>query len=136
MAGSQGETIHSPRLPADRAGGVRLGETGSMSFLLRAALVIGALSYLAVLRQDGRAPDRAQPLPAGGIALEAMEHLTTGGIGALVDHLPPEARTRMTRAGTEALARHLSGQGPTPRPSADTLSESDRRPNWRGPTSP
>lgn len=107
-----------------------------MSFLLRAALVIGVLSYLAILRQDGRAPDRAAALPAGGLALETMDRLTTGGIGALVEALPPETRESMTRAGTAALARHLAGQTSTPRPSADTLSASDRKPSWRGPIVP
>lgn len=107
-----------------------------MSFLLRAALVIGVLSYLAILRQDGRMPAPAQALPAGPTGPETMDRLTTGGIGALVEALPPEARESMTRAGTAALARHLAGQSATPRSSADTLSASDRRPSWRGPVSP
>ncbi|CAO4140987.1 hypothetical protein [Methylorubrum aminovorans] len=117
-----------------------------MSFLLRAALVIGALSFLALQRQDGRSPAPPRAATAGiasGTATdEAMDRLTTGGIGALVNAvntLPPEARQEMVRAGAEAVARHVAGQfaGQTtsPRPSADTLSASDRRPSWRGPTS-
>ncbi|CAO4164734.1 DUF3300 domain-containing protein [Methylorubrum aminovorans] len=121
-----------------------------MSFLLRAALVIGALSFLALQRQDGRlpAPPRAATagIASGTATDEAMDRLTTGGIGALVNAvnaLPPEAREEMVRAGADAVARHVAGQFagqaagqvPSPRPSADTLSASDRRPSWRGPTS-
>ncbi|HEV2544074.1 MAG TPA: hypothetical protein VGU70_15050 [Methylobacterium sp.] len=118
-----------------------------MSFLLRAALVIGALSFLALQRQEGSSPARpraATAETASGIATgEAMDRLTTGGIGALVNAvnaLPPETRDEMVRAGAEAVARHVTDQFAgqpitSPRPSADTLSASDRRPSWRGPTS-
>ncbi|MBB2963815.1 hypothetical protein [Methylobacterium sp. R2-1] len=113
-----------------------------MSFLLRAALVIGALSYLALQRQDG--PSSATPRAATtGIATgDAMDHLTTGGIGALVNAvnaLPPETREEMVRIGADAVARHvtgqIAGQASSPRPSADTLSATDRQPSWRGPAS-
>ncbi|AWI87403.1 hypothetical protein C0214_03060 [Methylobacterium sp. DM1] len=121
-----------------------------MSFLLRAALVIGALSFLALQRQDGPppAPPRAATagIASGTTTGEAMDRLTTGGIGALVNAvnaLPPEAREEMVRAGADAVARHVAGPFagqaagpvPSPRPSADTLSASDLRPSWRGPTS-
>ncbi|KQQ30934.1 hypothetical protein ASF53_17480 [Methylobacterium sp. Leaf123] len=110
-----------------------------MSFLLRAALVIGALSYLALQRQGG--PDPARPHVAGaGIATgNVMDHLTTGGIGALVEAvnaLPPEAREDMARTGANALIRQVGGRIAPPPPSADTLSASDRQPPWRGATSP
>ena len=110
-----------------------------MSFLLRAALVIGALSYLALQRQGGPDPSRPQAAAAGieaGIGAnramgDAMDRLTTGGIGALVEALPPETRADMARAGADAVARHVAGQL-APRPSVDTLSASDRQPPWRG----
>ncbi|MFJ7439809.1 hypothetical protein ACIQW5_19320 [Methylorubrum thiocyanatum] len=111
-----------------------------MSFLLRAALVIGALSYLALQRQGGLDPARPQTAAAGiGTGIEtgrtmgdAMDRLTTGGIGALVNALPPETRAEMARAGADAVARHVAGQLAPPRPSVDTLSASDRQPPWRG----
>lgn len=115
-----------------------------MSFLLRAALVIGALSYFALQRQDGPAPARPQAVAARGLATgmatgfplgEAMDHLTTGGIdgiGALVNALPPETRESVARAGMDALARHIAGPSAA-RSSGDTLSASDRQPPWRGP---
>lgn len=111
-----------------------------MSFLLRAALVIGALSYLALQRQGGLDPARPQAAAAGiGTGIETgrtmgdtMDRLTTGGIGALVNALPPETRAEMARAGADAVARHVAGQLAPPRPSVDTLSASDRQPPWRG----
>jgi hypothetical protein len=117
-----------------------------MSFLLRAALVIGALSYLALQRQDGSstAPPRtvAAAVSKGstvGIAEgDALDRLTTGGIGALVNALnalPPETREEMVRAGADAVTGNAIGAATPPRPSADTLSVSDRQPSWRGPTS-
>lgn len=111
-----------------------------MSFLLRAALVIGALSYLALQRQGG--PDAVRPqaaaagigagIGAGRTMGDAMDRLTTGGIGALVNALPPETRADMARAGADAVARHVAGQLAPQRPSVDTLSASDRQPPWRG----
>lgn len=91
-----------------------------MSFLIRAALVIGVLSYLAAARQ-GAAPsvDTAR--------LRATVEMT-GSLAPLADALPPEARAAALRTGAEGLARHLAD----PPPSADTLSASDRVPAWRG----
>lgn len=107
-----------------------------MSFLLRAALVIGALSYLALQRQEGASSAPPRAVTAGIAPGDAMDRLTTGGIGALVNAvnaLPPETREEMVRAGADAVARHVTGQVVPPRPSADTLSASDRQPSWRGP---
>ena len=110
-----------------------------MSFLLRAALVIGALSYLALQRQGGADPVRPHAAGTGIASGDVMDRLTTGGIGALVEAvnaLPPEAREDMARAGANALVRHVGGREHPPQPSADTLSASDRQPPWRGATSP
>ena len=91
-----------------------------MSFLLRAALVIGVLSYLAAARQ-GSAPVLETA------ALRPAVEMTTGSLAALAA-LPPETREAAARAGTEALSRQLTGA----RPSADTLLPGDRVPAWRG----
>lgn len=110
-----------------------------MSFLLRAALVIGALSYLALQRQGGADPSRPHANGTGIASGDVMDRLTTGGIGALVEAvnaLPPEAREDMARAGANALVRHVGGREHPTQPSADTLSASDRQPPWRGATSP
>ncbi len=91
-----------------------------MTFLLRAALVIGVLSYLAAARQGAGPVDTA--------ALRSTVEMTTGSLAGLAASLPPEARTEALRLGGEAVARRLSGQPA----SADTLSASDRAPAWRG----
>lgn len=93
-----------------------------MTFLLRAALVIGVLSYLAAARQ-GAAPGR---LDTAG--LRSTVEMTTGSLATLAASLPPEARTDVLRAGGDALARRLTAAPP----SADTLSANDRQMPWRG----
>lgn len=93
-----------------------------MTFLLRAALVIGVLSYLAAARQGSG---------SGGVdtvGLRSTVEMTTGSLAGLAASLPPEARTEALRLGGEAVARRLTGQ-PS---SADTLSASDRQVPWRG----
>ena len=91
-----------------------------MSFLLRAALVIGTLSYFA-LREGGQAPP---PLPAS--VPGAMPDLARA-LPAAWNAVPPEARERVAREGLAELSRRLSVP-----PSQDTLAEADRRPAWRG----
>ncbi|WP_342151736.1 hypothetical protein [Methylorubrum sp. SB2] len=93
-----------------------------MTFLLRAALVIGVLSYLAAARQG------AGPGPVDTAALRSTVEMTTGSLAGLAASLPPETRTEALRLGGEAVARRLNGQPA----SADTLSASDRAPAWRG----
>ncbi len=97
-----------------------------MTFLLRAALVIGVLSYLAAARQG------AGPSGSDTAALRSTVEMTTGGLAGLAvtlpASLPPEARTEALRLGGEAMVRRLAG----PPASADTLSASDRTPAWRG----
>ncbi|KQT47881.1 hypothetical protein ASG52_11510 [Methylobacterium sp. Leaf456] len=93
-----------------------------MTFLLRAALVIGVLSYLAATRQG------TAPTGLDAAALRSTVATTTGSLASLAASLPPEARTEALRLGGEAVARRLTGQPA----SADTLSASDRAPAWRG----
>ncbi|WP_232631938.1 hypothetical protein [Methylobacterium sp. Leaf118] len=92
-----------------------------MSFLLRAALVIGVLSYFAATRQ-GTAPDTLDT------ARLRSTVTMTGSLPSLAAALPPEARADALRMGAEALAHRLAD----PPPSADTLAPSDRLPAWRG----
>lgn len=118
-----------------------------MSFLLRAALVIGALSYLAAVRGGGPAPSlpsardlmaglpaAATPVPGAGTDLRGvMKGLPdlAASLPAAWNALPPEARERAARDGLAILA----GQAP-PASSRDTLGEADRVPQWQGPPRP
>lgn len=97
-----------------------------MSFILRAVLVIGVLSYFAVQQRRTGMPEPiavAAPLGAG----VANVDLT----GALSE-LPAELRDQAARAASAEVARWLG----LARTSQDTLSDSDRRPSWRGPGRP
>ncbi|MCJ2063628.1 hypothetical protein MKK63_13040 [Methylobacterium sp. J-088] len=102
-----------------------------MTVLLRAALVIGVLSYLALMRGGadpaaearkltGRLPSASAVLPA---ALEAV---------------PAETRERVARAVlARGLMAELSRRAGEPQdaadtPSTDTLEAADRQPAWRG----
>ncbi|WP_336485691.1 hypothetical protein [Methylobacterium nigriterrae] len=96
-----------------------------MSFLLRAALVIGTLSYLAA--QRGMPGVSTPPSPA---AIQAALPSVAGALPAAVDAVSavaPATRERMAREGLAELGRHLGGSA-----SRDTLAEADRRPAWRG----
>lgn len=88
-----------------------------MSFLLRATLIIGALSYCAASR-DGTDPGSRSQSPVVSLP-------------ALLDALPPEVHERALREGTAQVGRHLMGSLHLP-PSRDTLAETDRKPAWRG----
>ncbi|GEP01366.1 hypothetical protein [Methylobacterium haplocladii] len=90
-----------------------------MSFILRAALAIGALSYFA-LQRDGSVP------PTG--ELTAMAERQSVQITALAGALPTEMRAAATQAVTAELVKRLS----TDTASRDTLMAVDRRPDWRG----
>lgn len=103
-----------------------------MSFLLRAMLVIGVLSYFALRRGD---PDALPPaLPSGGAVLAAVAGAAPAAIQAGAAALPPEARERVAREALAGLIRR-AGQ-PVPEipdaASRDTLSATDRAPPWRG----
>ena len=87
-----------------------------MSFLLRAALVIGVLSWLALQRQ-GKA------LPGAAIVRGAETAF------AAWDALPAPVREAASREAGAEVVRRVRG-APA---SADTLDDGDRKPAWRGP---
>lgn len=118
-----------------------------MSFLLRAALVIGALSYLAMLREPhstrtsegqtgpaGLASAVESALPAGLKAAPAAPPSpagTTANLGVLAaawSAMPPEARQRIARETVAELGRRTGAAVA----SRDTLAETDRKAPWRG----
>ncbi len=91
-----------------------------MSFILRAGLVIGALSYLAATRGG----------PSGGAQIALPRPEAAAAAAAQVwDALPAAARDAALREGGSLIARHAGA----PTPSGDTLAVIDRRPAWRGP---
>lgn len=90
-----------------------------MSFLLRAALIIGVLSFLAMQR-EGAGPRLEQ--------LATLPDHAAATLPAAWKALPPEARQRVVKEGTSEIARRVVAM---PR-SQDTLGETDRRPEWRG----
>ena len=96
-----------------------------MTFLLRAALVIGALSYCALLR-SGADPTVETRKLAGSTATAAIEAV------------PPEARERAVRAVlAKGLMAELSRRAGIDEPASnDTLEAADRQPAWHGPTDP
>lgn len=85
-----------------------------MSFIIRAALAIGVLSYLAAHRIDPALTERT--------SLPTVERLASAALGSL----PLEARDRVLGEGAGVLAHRMAGV------SHDTLAEADRRPAWRG----
>ena len=110
-----------------------------MSFLLRAALVIGALSYLAAQRG---VPGVATPPSPAAVAAHlptmlpaTMSPATVSPAAEMLNvlpsalaGLPPETRERLAREGLAELSRRLGG-APASR---DTLAAADRNPPWRG----
>ncbi|KAB1070099.1 hypothetical protein [Methylobacterium planeticum] len=111
-----------------------------MSFLLRAALVIGALSYLAAQRgvpgiATPPSPDAAAAavpaaigLPTAAAVLGGLPAALPAVLPAVLGSLPPEARERLAREGLAELSRRV-GAAPASR---DTLAAADRSPPWRG----
>ncbi|GJE53871.1 MULTISPECIES: hypothetical protein [Methylobacterium] len=90
-----------------------------MSFILRAALVIGALSYFALQRDGGARPTED---------LKAMAERQGAQLSALAGSLPAEMRAAATEAVTAEVLKRLSSETA----SRDTLLAVDRRPDWRG----
>ncbi|MCC0805796.1 hypothetical protein FPV16_06095 [Methylobacterium sp. W2] len=89
-----------------------------MSFLLRACLAIGLLSYLAAHRDD---PDLAARLSAPSLGDTAS---------VAWEALPRDARETALSQGADGLIRQMAGS--VAGASRDTLAETDRRPAWRG----
>jgi hypothetical protein len=99
-----------------------------MLFLLRVVLVVGALSYLAMMRNG------ADPVAEVGklVALPSAKAV----VPAVAAAVPPETREKVVR---DVLARGLmaelsrrAGVAEDAPASRDTLSEADRNPAWRG----
>lgn len=86
-----------------------------MSFIIRATLVIGTLSYLAVNRD-----------PPTGATVRGIAVPTVDG---LWNALPGATREQLLQDGTAEIARRITEPAP---PSRDTLAEADRQPAWRG----
>lgn len=108
-----------------------------MSFLLRAALVIGALSYFAATR-DQPATSASGPTatataaardPAATILATGSTVLATvGSASAAWSALPGESRQRLAQDAMAELGRHVG----TASVSRDTLADADRKAAWRG----
>ncbi|MBP1180814.1 hypothetical protein [Methylobacterium sp. PvR107] len=97
-----------------------------MTVLLRAALVIGVLSYLALLRNG--ADPAAEARKAAGALPSAQAVLP-----AVLDAVPSETRERAVRAVlARGLMAELSRRAADPPASNDTLEAADRQPAWRG----
>jgi hypothetical protein len=97
-----------------------------MTFLLRAVLVIGALSYFALMRNGADPAAEARKL-VGSVAG------APSALPAALEAVPPETRERAVRAVlARGLMAELSRRAAEPPASNDTLEESDRQPAWRG----
>jgi hypothetical protein len=92
-----------------------------MSFLIRAGLVIGVLSWLALQRQGEPAPT---PPAVADAAAEAWEALPA----PMRDAALREGAAEIGRRAGQALAALPSGRPA----SRDTLLDSDRKVPWRG----
>lgn len=91
-----------------------------MSFIIRAALVIGTLSYLALTRDQ---------LDGGSAHVITAPQGAGPAIVGLWTSLPEASRKQVLRDGAAELVRRVAEPVP---PSRDTLAEADRQPAWRG----
>ena len=97
-----------------------------MSVLLRAVLVIGVLSYLALMRNGADPAAEARKLSGSLPSAAAV-------LPAALDAVPPESRERAARSVlARGLMAELSRRAAEPPASTDTLEEADRQPTWRG----
>ena len=97
-----------------------------MTVLLRAALVIGVLSYFAMLRTGADPAAEARKLAGAVPSAQAV-------VPAALEAVPPETRDRAVRAVlARCLMAELSRRAAEAPPSNDTLQETDRQPAWRG----
>ncbi|MGU3664224.1 hypothetical protein ACLBX9_08590 [Methylobacterium sp. A49B] len=100
-----------------------------MTVLLRAALVIGVLSYFALMRTGADPSAEARRL-AG--SLPGAQGTLQAALPAALDAVPAETRDRAVRAVlARGLMAELSRRAAEPQ-STDTLEEADRQPAWRG----
>ncbi|TXM76310.1 hypothetical protein FV222_09795 [Methylobacterium sp. WL103] len=110
-----------------------------MSFLLRAALVIGALSYFAATRDQpstsaigpaatATATAAVRDPAATVLATGSTVLATVGSASAAWSALPAESRQRLAQDAMAELGRHVG----TASVSRDTLADSDRKAAWRG----
>lgn len=108
----------------------------ALSFLLRASLVIGALSYLALQRGKPEAtPDlRAAAEAVPGAVSAAVGTALTRSVAAI----PPDTRAQVAREALAGLVRRAGQTVPEVQdPSShDTLLAADRAPPWRGAGAP
>lgn len=114
-----------------RAGTVtaRVGRTETeMLFLLRVILVVGALSYVALMRSG------ADPAAEAGKVAAAVTPKAV--VPAALAAVPAEARDRVVRdvfaRGLMAELSRRAGEPEPPPASRDTLLDGDRDPAWRG----
>lgn len=97
-----------------------------MTVLLRAVLVIGVLSYFALLRNGADPAAEARKIAGSVPGAPAV-------LPAALDAAAPEARDRAVRAAlARGLMAELSRRAAEPPASNDTLDEADRQPAWRG----
>lgn len=98
-----------------------------MTFLLRAALVIGALSYLALMRDGADPAAEARKLAVG---LPGAGSVLPAALNAILPETRDGAvRGALARGLIAELSRRAGADDPSSR---DTLEEADRRPAWRG----
>ena len=101
-----------------------------MTVLLRAVLVIGLLSYFALMRNGSDPSAEARKL--AGSKLAGALPSAQAALPAVLDAVPPETRERAVRAVlARGLMAELSRRAAEP-PATDTLEEADRQPAWRG----
>ncbi|TXM69180.1 hypothetical protein [Methylobacterium sp. WL120] len=112
-----------------------------MSFLLRAALVIGALSYFAATRDQPSTSAIGPAATATATATAAVRDpaatvlatgstvlATVGSASVAWSALPAESRQRLAQDAMAELGRHVG----TASVSRDTLADADRKAAWRG----
>ncbi|KNY24281.1 hypothetical protein [Methylobacterium sp. ARG-1] len=101
-----------------------------MTFLLRAALVIGALSYLAMLRNGADPAAETRKLTGSAVAGAKAT------LPAALEAVPPESRA-VRAVLARGLMAELSRRAGVDEPASnDTLEASDRQPAWHGPAEP
>ena len=96
-----------------------------MAVILRALLVVGAMTYFA-LPKPGSDPGTATR-PRMPVA-SAVATTQTSALTAAWNSLPTGTQDQIAREGAAEVARRFTAA----KPSQDTLGSSDRKPAWRG----